>query len=61
MNLQLNLNLADLYNALDDNGKKVMLDQLTKGVSEGFVRDMLIAQWEGMPASEKPTNQPAIS
>lgn len=44
--ITINLNLEQLYNRLDEAGKKVMLDCLTEGISQGFVRDMLIAQWE---------------
>lgn len=44
--LSITLDLAVLYQRLDENGKKVMLDVLTEGVSQGFVRDMLIKQWQ---------------
>lgn len=43
--LTLNLNLDELYFALDDAGKAVLLDVLTSGISNGFVRDMLVQQW----------------
>lgn len=53
--LSLNLNLQTLYQRLDDAGKKVLLDVLTQGVSQAFIRDMLIAQWSVPKQTEEST------
>lgn len=51
MNMTLNLDLAKLYQELDDAGKEVMLKHLTAGMGEGLFRAALIASWS-QPISE---------